>query len=186
MKVLVPLLALALLASCSKNAPPPPPAASAEAAAPAPPAADAAKTLIASSPEFSEYEFTNAAATLPLQRSAMNAPAQQLAADLKSAGWIRFDDSGAVVLTEKARKDRRILVRPNGFMDLVPLARKELTTVTAVRGTNIDFDWRWIPNDLGAAIKSGAVHDRYAAPQHATATLIHDGTAWAVQRITAR
>lgn len=77
-------------------------------------------------------------------------------------------------------------MRPNGFVDLVPLAKKELTNVTAVRGTNVDFDWKWIPNDLGAAIRSGAVHDRYAAPQHATATLLHDGTSWTVLRITAR
>jgi hypothetical protein len=186
MKTLVPLLALALLASCSKPAPPAAPAAPAKAAAPVPPTTDEAKTLIANSAEFSEYEFTNAAATLPLQKSAMNAPAQQLAADLKSAGWIRFDGAGNVLLTEKAKKDPRILVRPNGFVDLVPLARKELTNVTAVRGTDVDFDWRWIPNELGAAIQSGAVHDRYAAPQRATATLLHDGTSWSVLRIVAR
>ena len=180
-------VSLALLASCSKPAvPPPPPAAPAKAAAPAPPSADEAKTLIASSAEFSEYEFTNAATTLPLQKSGMNAPAQQLASELRKAGWIRFDGSGAVVLADKAQHDPRILVRPNGFVDFVPLAKKELTAVTAVRGTDVDFDWRWIPNDLGAAITSGAVHDRYAAPQHATATLIHDGTSWSVLRIQAR
>ena len=68
----------------------------------------------------------------------------------------------------------------------MPLARKELTTVTAVRGTDVDFDWRWLPNDLGAAIRTGAVHDRYAAPQRATATLIYDGSSWSVLRIRAR
>lgn len=189
MKLPLAALALVLLAACSHEPSAPPPASSnaeAKAAAPAPPSAEEAKALIANSAEFSEYEFTNAATTLPLQKSAMNAPGQQLAAELKAAGWIRIEGSGAVVLTDKAKKDPRILVRPNGFVDLVPLAKKELTNVTAVRGADVDFDWKWIPNDLGAAIRSGAVHDRYAAPQHATATLIHDGAAWSVLRIVPR
>jgi hypothetical protein len=183
-----PLALIALLGSCSKPAaPPPPPPAPAKAAAPAPPSSEEAKTLIANSAEFSEYEFTNAATTLPLLKGSMNAPAQQLAAGLRKAGWIRFDGSGAVVLTDKASHDPRILVRPNGFVDFVPLAKKELTAVTAIRGTDVDFDWHWLPNDLGAAITSGGpVHDRYASPQHATATLIHDGTSWSVLRIQAR
>lgn len=186
MKVSVLAIALATFASCSKPATPARRPAAPVKAAPALPSAEEAKTLIANSAEFSEYEFTNAAATLPLQKSAMNAPAAQLAADLKSAGWIRFDGAGNVVLTEKAKKDPRILVRPNGFADLVPLARKELTAVTAVSGAEVDFDWRWIPNELGSAIRSGAVHDRYTAPQRATATLLHDGTSWSVLRIRPR
>jgi glucose/arabinose dehydrogenase len=181
------LLALSfLLLGCAQPEAPKAAAPVAAKAATAPPSAAEAKTLIAESPEFSEYEFTNAAATLPLQKSAMNAPAQQLAADLKAAGWIRFDGDGAVVLTEKAKQDKRILVRPNGFADLVPLAKKELTAVIAIRGTCVDFDWRWIPNDLGAALRSGVQHDRYATPQHATATLLHDGTSWSVLRIAPR
>lgn len=186
MKVLVVALSLALLAACSKPAAPSPPSEPAKAAAPAPPSADEAKTLIATSAEFSEYEFTNAAATLPQQQSAMNEPARQLAADLRKAGWIRFDGSGTVVLADKAKNDPRILVRQNGFIDFVPLAKKELTSVTAVRGADVDFDWKWVPNELGSAIRSGAVHDRYAAPQHATATLIRDGTAWSILRIRPR
>jgi hypothetical protein len=186
-RIIAALVCALLAAACPHpEAPAPKPAAAAPKPAPAPPTADEAKQLLAGSPEFSEYEFTNAATTLPLQKSAMNEPARKAVADLAAAGWLHLDGSGAVVFSDKAKHDPRVLVRPNGFVDLVPLAKKELTAVTAVRGPAVDFDWRWIPNDLGASLKSGPVHDRYAAAQHATATLVHDGAAWTVLRIEPR
>ncbi|MGZ4810405.1 MAG: hypothetical protein ACXV7D_13855, partial [Thermoanaerobaculia bacterium] len=40
----------------------------------APPSAAEAKQIIGSSPDFSDYEFTNAAFTLPMLRSSMTPP----------------------------------------------------------------------------------------------------------------
>ena len=113
---------------------------------------------------------------------------QRLAAnDLEAAGWLRMHD-GEVELSPKARGDRRWLVRTNSMIDLVPLASKELVKATAVRSgpdgaPQVDFRWRWIPNEIGSAFRSGAVHDRFAMPQAATATLMRDGASWAVLRI---
>jgi hypothetical protein len=155
-----------------------------------PPTADAARALIAASPEFSEYQFTNAAYTLPMKRSAMNAPALAAAKELAAAKWISFRGD-EVVLQEKATSDRRFLVRPNGTVDIVPLAKKELVAASAVRplpdgNVAVDFDWKWTVNEIGAAFRSGALHDRYAAPQQATATLLSDGTSWSVLKIEPR
>jgi hypothetical protein len=148
------------------------------------PTAEEAKTLIANSAEFSEYQFTNAAYTLPLQRSAMNAPAREIAAKLRKARWISIDGSGRVVLTQKAEDDKRFLVRANGVVDIVPLARKELQDVVAVR-TNaegqpvVDFRWVWVPNEIGTLFDP-----RYSGEQHATATLYRLGDQWGVFRIS--
>ena len=91
-----------------------------------------------------------------------------------------MDGSGKVVLTGKSKSDKRFLVRPNGILDIVPLAKKELGEVTAVRmnddGTAAaDFTWTWVPNEVGRTFA-----DRYAGTQQATATLIHDGTSWSI------
>lgn len=187
-----PIVFMVLMIACGGEHPSTETAVTATAAtpAPAPPTPADAQRIIADSPVFSEYEFTNAAYSLPMQRSAMNEPARTAANDLRKAGWISFDGSGAVILAAKSKQDKRFLVRPNGFLDIVPLARKELGEVTAVRqgaeGIDADFTWKWIPNEVGQAFRSGAVHDRYAAPQKATATLIHDGTSWTVLRIKAQ
>ena len=178
-------LLLVLAIGCRSEAPPPTQSAAEDRRAPLP-SVEEAQTLIASSSDFSEYEFTNASYSLPMQRSLMNEPAQKAAADLRRAGWIGFDGAGDVTLTAKARGDKRWLVRQNGFVDIVPLAKKELTSVTAVRedpeGAAADFDWKWIPNEIGEAFQK----ERYAAPQKATATLIHDGTSWTILRIRPR
>src|SRR5688572_2713464 len=111
-----------------------------------PPTVDEAKYLIANSPEFSEYQFTNAAYTLPLQQSAMNAPARDVARDLRKAGWIAIDGAGTVVMTSKARSDKRFLVRQNGVVDIVPLARKEMTVIDTIGsgdGGSPVVDFRW-------------------------------------------
>lgn len=154
----------------------------------APPSVAEARTLIEGSAEFSEYQFTNAAYTLPLVRSAMNEPALEIANQLKAAKWIAFDGDGKVVLTEKAKDDRRFLVRPNGVVDIVPLAKKEFLGVSTV-ATNaegapvVDFRWKWVPNDIGTIFKTGLLQARYSGEQHARATLLRDGDAWTVLRI---
>ena len=156
------------------------------AASPPPPTRADAKALIAASPEFSDYEFTNAALTLPLS-GAMSAEQRVNAKDLASAGWLRMKGDG-IELTSKAKSDRRWLSRPNATVDVVPLASKELVEVVAVqRGADgspqVPFTWRWIPNEIGAALRSGTAHDRYAKSQRATATLLRDGANWTVLRI---
>ena len=121
------LLMAGLLAGCTNEerrvestASSPPPAAPA-----LPPATSAeAGLLIGDSAEFSEFEFTNAAWSLPLQGKLMNAPSLEGAKELAAAGWIKLDRERNVTLTGKAKKDRRWLVRPNGFVDLVPIAKK--------------------------------------------------------------
>ena len=91
------------------------------------------------------------------------------------------------MLTEKGRNDRRFLMRQNGILDVVPLAKKEFGQVLAVReaGTDVavDFTWRWVPNEVGTVFKSGPTHDRFAAPQQGTATLLHDGAKWTILKV---
>lgn len=167
--------------STTSSAAPPAPA------PPAPPSIEQAAQVIANAPEFGEFEFTNAAVSIPLQRSAMNEPARDAASRLQKAGWIAFDGSGALVLSAKAKEDKRFLVRPNGFLDIVPLAKKEFIAVTAVRpsseGADADFTWKWVPNEIGEALALS----RFEGTQNATATLLHDqsaeGPGWTVLRI---
>jgi hypothetical protein len=177
-----------LLFACAQEKPAPP-AQSAKTPALPPPTAEQARAIVAESSDFSEYEFTNAAITLPLSATLMNEEMKSEARDLEKAGWLRVR-GGAVELTAKAKSDRRFLARQNGYLDVVPLAKKVFGEVTAVRtnpdGTaDADFTWTWSPNEIGAALRSGSAHDRYAAPQQATARLINDGAAWSVLRITA-
>jgi hypothetical protein len=183
------LLLMLMIAACAKQEAPVAPAAVSKPALAAP-NVDAARSLLDRSAEFSEYEFTNAAYTLPMKKSAMNAPSLAAAKDLAAAKWISLKGD-EVVLAGKAANDKRFLVRPNGTVDIVPLAKKELVAVNAVRplpdgNVAVDFDWKWIANEIGATFRSGALHDRYAAPQHATATLFRDGDAWSVLRIAPR
>ena len=103
-------------------------------------------------------EFTDAAVTVPV-------------------GWIAFSGDD-VVLTSKAKDDKRFLVRPNGFTDIVPIAKKEFGYVASVSGDTAQFTWRWIRNDLGKAI--GKPDD---AEQHATAKFLYDGKQWTVLSI---
>jgi hypothetical protein len=150
--------------------------------------ADQARALIAGSAEFGDFEFTNAAYTLPLQVSAMNAPQQAAAKDLDAAGWIRLGRS-EVTLTAKSEHDRRFLPRPNATLDIVPLAKKELDSITTVgagpEGPVVTFTWKWLPNEVGAAFKTGPVAERLAGEQTAQATLLWDesASAWTVLRI---
>ena len=149
------------------------------------PTVDEARQLIATSAEFSDYQFTNASWSLPMKRSAMNEVALASAKELVRAGWIRFDGD-QVVLTSKAASDKRWLVRPNGFVDLVPLAKKELTEVAAVQASadgnaRANFCWKWIPNEVGASFTSGMLGERFSSMQCASATLQpREGGGWEV------
>lgn len=155
---------------------------------PPPPDAAGAAALISSSAEFSEFEFTNAGYSLPLRVSAMNAPARAVANELAASGWISMK-SDQVVLSSKAESDRRWLVRPNGVVDIVPLAKKEFVAIAALeRQTDgavaATFSWRWLPNDIGQVFHRSVLKDRFAGERRGVATLMWDGANWIVLRIT--
>lgn len=170
------LLAL-LLVACAGE---PPAVEKPKAPPPRPPTAAEARELIAGSGALGEFEFTEAAVSLPMQRA--DAAAEKLA----KAGWITIGGDGAIELTGKAKADKRFLPRPNGILDIVPLAKKEMGDVSAVRGNadgtaDADFTWTWKPNEVGQVFA-----ERYAGTQNATATLLHDGTSWSVLSIRRR
>ncbi len=156
------------------------------------PDAAAAAALIRNSLEYSDFEFTSAGWALPLEKRFLNPEALLAARSLEKDGWVRLTPSGDVELTEKALQDRRFLVRPNGFVDIVPLARKEFGSVESVTGGADDqtaqaaFDWRWVPNEIGTAFKSGMLNQRFAGKQKAMAILRHDGQAWQISLIESR
>ena len=168
-------IVLLLVLGCGGEKSTPPPAAPPK---PTPPTIEQARTLVAESPEFSEYQFTNAAYSLPMDRRLLNAPAREVANALKKAGWISFDGAGNVVLQHKAEIDRRFLVRSNGVVDIVPLAKKEFGDVTSVNGDVAAFTWTWKPNEIGALFGS-----RYEGVQNANATLLWDGSKWTILKI---
>lgn len=192
MRTTVAVALLLLLTACSSEQPAATTtAAPVRPATPPPPGAAQARELIEKAPEFGEFEFTNAAYSIPVQKSQRNEPQEQAAKQLAKARWIGFDASGAIVLAPKAQSDRRFIVRPNAILDVVPLAKKEIGDVTAVRanpdGTAAaDFSWKWLPNDLGASFTSGPLHERFAGQQNATATLLWDGSGWSVLGIQRR
>lgn len=192
MKRFAILLALAL-AACSSEQPAAsnPTDSAAQKPAAAPPSAQQARAIIEKSGELGQHEFTNAAVSLPVAGSSMNEPTRNLARQLATAGWIAFDGAGDIMLTDKSRSDKRFLLRENGLLDVVPLAKKEIGDVTAIRansdGTvNADFTWRWLPNEVGTAFTSGPVHDRFNATQNATANLMWNGTEWTMITVEAR
>ena len=157
-------------------------------AAPPPPTTEQARELIANSPDFGEYEFTNAGFTTPTSGAMMSEPVRQSVRELASAGWLAVDGAGDVALTGKSRNDKRFLMRQNGLLDIIPLAKKEMGAVTSVRANpdntvTVDFTWRWIANEVGAAFKTGVVADRFAAQQDGPATLMWDGTGWTIVKI---
>jgi len=151
-----------------------------------PPSADDARKIIQSSMEFGEFQFTDAAYSLPVSHSAMNDPQRAAAKALADAGWIALDGAGDVMLSDKSRTDKRFLLRPNGLLDIVPLAKKEMGSVAAVRtngdGTaSADFTWRWIANEVGSSF----LRNQYEGTHNATATLFRENGEWRVLKITA-
>jgi hypothetical protein len=192
MKRTVLALALALLAACTSESPTTTTSGSAsQKSTVKPPDAQQARAIIEKSSELAQHEFTNAAVSLPVAGSSMNEPTRNTAKQLAAAGWIAMETTGDLMLTDKSRSDKRFLLRENGLLDIVPLAKKEMGAVTAVRqnpdGTvNADFTWRWLPNDVGAAFTSGPIHDRFAATHNATANLMWNGTEWTIITVDAR
>jgi hypothetical protein len=189
--VLVIITSLALLAACSSEEPAATNTPDKKPATSTPPSAQQAHAIIAKSGELAQHEFTNAAVSLPVAGSSMNEVTRAQAKQLADAGWLEFDGAGDIMLTAKSRSDKRFLLRENGLLDVVPLAKKELGDVTAVRqnpdGTvNADFTWRWVPNEVGTAFTSGLVHDRFGATQSATANLMWNGTEWTIITVEPR
>ena len=182
------LFAIALLiVACSREQPTTTTVAETMPKAPPPPSAEDARKVIQASMEFGEFEFTDAAYSLPVSGAMMNDPARAAARDLAKAGWVSLDGAGDVMLNDKSRADKRFLLRANGILDIVPLAKKEMGTVEAVRanpdGTvSADFTWRWIANDVATSF----LREKYEGTRNATATLSHDGTEWRVNKIEAR
>ena len=162
--------------------------AAARKAAPRPPSTDEARQLIADSAEWSDFQSPYSAWSLPTSAAALKGAALEGAKDLQRGGWISLR-AGDVVLTEKAKSDKRFLIRPNGSIDIVPLAKKEITAVTSVQPTTnnevaVGLTWKWIPNEVGSAFRSGTIRDRFASPGKATVTLQPaDGGGWEVLRI---
>jgi hypothetical protein len=184
-------LALVLLAACSNEPAPPTTTAAEQPKTPPAPTADQARQLIANAPDLAEHQFTNAGISLSVSGATMSPTAREDAKQLAAAGWLEFDGAGDIMLTDKSRSDKRFILRENGLLDIVPLAKKELGTVSAVRpdpdGTVVaDFSWRWIPNEVGTAFTSGLVAERFAATHESSATLMWDGSKWTVLKIDAR
>lgn len=182
------LAIILLLAACSSDEKPIASEQPQKPAAPSPPSAQQARDVIASSPAFSEYEFTNAGFTTPVSGVAMSEPVRQSVRELAAAGWLFLENTGDIALTDKSRNDKRFLLRENGLLDIVPLAKKEMGSVTNVSpqsdGTILAaFTWRWIPNEIGTAFKTGPVYERYVTDQEGRATLMWDGTTWTVLEI---
>lgn len=183
------LILVLVFAACGRTSEPPTPAQSAPAKKAVkvlpPPSADQAKSVIDGSGELGEFQFTSAAVTIPMKKSQMNEPAKANAKELAAAGWIRFN--GDDVDLAKAKDDPRFVVRGNGFMDVVPVAKKEIVTVGAIHptgeGVDVPFTWRWVPTEIGKAFKAGPVKELFKDERHATATLINDGEKWSVLRI---
>jgi hypothetical protein len=190
MKHALATLTLLALAACSSETPTATTSAVSNGAS-TPPTAQQARAIIEKSAEFGQHEFTNAAVSFPIAGSSMNAPTRQLAQQLAAAGWLAIDSAGDLMLTDKSRSDKRFLIRENGLLDIVPLAKKELGEVSAVRANadgsvNADFTWRWLPNEVGAAFTSGPVHDRFAATHNASANLMWNGTEWTMIQVESK
>jgi hypothetical protein len=177
MRAFILILLLGIVA-CSPAAEQPSTATAAAETKPlAPPTVEEAAALIRDSQEFSDYHFTFSSISLPLEKKLMNEPALRNAEELAAAGWLEFEPSGAVTVPPKALETRRFVVRPNGFLDIVPLARKEFVAVTAVKplpdgNVSAEFDWKWQPNEVGQALESGLTRERFDKPQRARATLM--------------
>jgi uncharacterized lipoprotein NlpE involved in copper resistance len=185
--VLLALVLLVLLGACRSETPVATDTQSAAKPQTPPPTIAQAKELIASSAELGEFEFTNSSFTTPVDLATASAPVQASAKELEEAGWIQIE-RGKVELTDKSKTDKRFLMRANGILDVIPLAKKEMGDVTSVEanadGTaSAQFGWRWVANEVGVSFKTGMLQERFATPRTSKATLIWDGTSWSVLKI---
>ena len=184
MKRVLPILLL--LAACNAESP-----ATTTTQAPKtshqPPSPAEARAILANSAELDDFEFTTAGFTTPVDLAQTSEPVRAAAKELASAGWIAIR-GGRVELTAKSRSDKRFLMRANGILDIVPLAKKEMDGVTAVRANEdgtvtADFAWHWMPNEVCTAFKTGDLYTRFHTPRTSKATMIWDGTTWSVLKI---
>jgi hypothetical protein len=186
MKSTLTLLFLCLTLACGGSERVETPPAAAKPAVALPTAAEA-KAIIEQAAEFPDFQFTYASWSVPLKKEALNEATKKTVEELRGGGWLAYDGDGNVILTDKARNDKRFLVRSNDTLDVVPLAKKELLAVTAVepKGEEVvaAFEWKWIPNEIGALLKSGLLAQQYAATHHARATLMQSEGKWIVQII---
>ena len=118
----------------------------------------------------------------------MNEAHRRTVQELREAGWLAVDGDGNAVLTERAKSDKRFLVRSNASLDIVPLAKKEIVTFSAPQPlpdgkVQVAIDWRWLPNEIGSALKSGLVAQVFAKPHRAKATLMASDGGWTVLMI---
>jgi hypothetical protein len=146
-----------------------------------------ARAIIESSAEFPDFQFTYASWSVPLRKDAQNEATKKTVNELRAGAWLGYDGDGNVILADKARNDKRFLVRPNGTLDVVPLAKKHLVSVTSIEPKGEEavatFVWLWEPNEIGALLKSGLLPMQYAAPHRARATLMQSDGKWIVQLI---
>ena len=187
------LIVALLLLACEKHATS---SATAPARAPAPhtrapaphrscPSASDAQAIIEKSSDYGELDFTQTAVTIPVKKSAMNAPQLDSAKQLAAAGWLKFDGDDVALI--KGKDDPRFNVRANGFIDVVPVAKKKMGATSNVRpsadGCEAGFTWEWVPTEVGGAFKHGPVAEMFAKPHQSTATLMWDGGNWTMLRI---
>jgi hypothetical protein len=149
------------------------------------PSVGEAQRMIESSSDFGQLEFDSTAVTLPMKKSAMNKLQLENAKQLEAAGWLKFN--GDDVELTKGKGDARFNVRGNGFMDVVPVAKKKLRTVSNVRasadGADADVTWQWEPTEVGTAFRSGEVAKMFGTEKRSVTTFIWDGTNWSVLHI---
>jgi hypothetical protein len=153
-----------------------------------PPSPAQALLLIRDSPELGDLHFTDAAVSIPVEKTNQHGEQSLYARALAQDGWLANKPN--VELTDRANQDRRFLLRTNGVLDVVPLAKKELIDVVSVTDNRdgtaaATFNWRWIPNDIGRLFPPQTMlGKRYSQPSYrAVATLQNDGTVWSVKRI---
>lgn len=155
------------------------------------PSSAEAKAAIEASPSWSDFQFSYAAWSFQMDRPIEHPTTLQLAKDLEAAGWMEVGSDGTIALTDKAQQDPRFLVRQNSTVDIVPMARKEVTDVKTIMANEdgtvrVEFGWRWLPNEVGASFKSGFIYDRYSAPQTSSATLQKAGEKWTADRFAVK
>ncbi len=153
-----------------------------------PPSTEVAFDIVSKSQLFSEYNFTRAAFSLPMQANLLKGAALESAQDLAKAGWVFIDEAGNLVLAPKADGDKRFIVRPNGSLDIVPLAKKEFASVDALGhdeegDVTVDFTWHWMPNEVGQSFEHGEIATRYDGDRKARATIYPTRDGWNVLRI---